>query len=233
MILLNATVQGNPNLKRTKVSNLDLRYELYPRSGEVFTVGVFYKNFEDPIEQNLQQGGAIFQFDNPEKATAYGTELEFRKRLDIVDGLKNFTVQANAAYIYSKVTDTKNNTERPLQGQSPYLLNFGLMYDLEKAGFNSTLLYNQIGRRIYLVGNSDNGDPSVWEAPRPVLDLQVGKKLIKNKAEIRLNVSDILNQTQYFYQNNLDNNSFEKEVDAYRFTRKFGTTFSLTFNYSL
>lgn len=230
---LNATVKGNPNLKRTKVSNLDLRYELYPRPGELFTVGVFYKKFDDPIEQNLQQGGAIFEFDNPEKAIAYGAEIEFRKRLDMLDGLKNFTLQANGAYINSKVTDIKNNTERPLQGQSPYLVNVGLMYDLEKAGINSTLLYNQIGRRIYLVGNSDNGDPSVWEAPRPVLDLQVGKKLIKNKAEIRLNISDLLNQTQYFYQNNLDNNTFEKGVDAYRFTRKFGTTFSLTFNYSL
>lgn len=230
---LNATVMGNPNLKRTKVTNLDVRYELYPRSGEAFTVGVFYKKFDDPIEQYLQQGGAIFEFQNPEKATAYGAEIEIRKRLDIISGLKNFTVQANAGYINSKVTDTKNNVERPLQGQSPYLLNFGLMYDLEKAGFNSTLLYNQIGRRIYLVGNTDNGDPSVWEAPRPVLDLQIGKKLMQNKAEIRLNISDILNQTQYFYQNNSTSTTFEKEKDPYRFTRKFGTTFNLTFNYSL
>jgi hypothetical protein len=230
---LNATVKGNPNLKRTKVTNLDVRYELYPRSGEVVTAGLFYKHFKDPIEQNLQQGGAIFEFDNPEKATAYGIEVEFRKRLDIVKGLKNFTLQANAAYINSKVTDSKNNTQRPLQGQSPYLINIGLMYDLEKSGLNATLLYNQIGRRIYLVGNSDNGDPSVWEAPRPLLDFQLGKKLLKNKAEVRLNISDLLNRTQYFYQNNLENNTFQKGKDAYRFTRKFGTTFSLTFNYSL
>jgi hypothetical protein len=230
---LNATVQGNPNLKRTKVTNLDLRYEFYPRAGEVVTAGVFYKNFKDPIEQNLQQGGAIFQFDNPEKAVAFGFEVEFRKKLDIITALKNFTVQANGAYIYSKVTDSKNNTVRPLQGQSPYLLNIGMMYDLEKLGVNATLLYNQIGRRIYLVGNSDNGDPSVWEAPRPLLDFQLGKKLMKNKAELRLNISDLLNRTQYFYQNNLNNNKFEKGKDAYRFTRRFGTTFGLTFNYSL
>jgi outer membrane receptor protein involved in Fe transport len=43
---VSATAAGNPNLVRTKVTNLDLRYEMYPRSGEVFTVGLFYKYFD-------------------------------------------------------------------------------------------------------------------------------------------------------------------------------------------
>jgi len=235
---LNSAVQGNPNLLRTKVTNVDLRYEVYPRSGEVFTAGVFYKNFDKPIEQNLQQGGAIFEFQNPDRATAYGAEVELRKRLDfITGGLKNFTIQANAAYIKSNVKDEKRNIDRPLQGQSPYLLNFGLLYDLEEPGFNATLLFNQIGKRIYLVGDipasGGGGAPDIWEAPRPVLDFQVSKKFIHKKAELRLNASDILNKTQYFYQNRDENTGFQKGSDAYRFTRKFGTTFSITFNYSL
>lgn len=234
---LNSAVQGNPDLLRTKVTNFDLRYEVYPRAGEVFTLGVFYKNFDKPIEQILQQGGAIFTFSNPEKATAYGAEIEVRKRLDFIgDGLKNFTVQANAAYIKSKVTDTAKNIDRPLQGQSPYLLNFGLLYDLEPAGFNATLLFNQIGKRIYLVGDipssGGGGAPDIWEAPRPVLDFQVSKKIIHKKAELRLNISDILNKTQYFYQNNDNNTGLQKDSDRYRFTRKYGTTFSVTFGYS-
>ena len=232
---LNSAVQGNPNLERTKVSNLDLRYEFYPRAGEVFTVGGFYKYFDKPIEQNLL-GGTIFQFQNPDEATAYGVEAEFRKKLDVISGLKNFTIQANAAYIHSNVEDAGKDISRPLQGQSPYLLNVGLLYDLEKLGLNATLLYNQIGKRIYLVGDIQAGGGSfadVWEAPRPVMDFQIGKKLLKNKAELRLNVSDILNKTQYFYQNGDDNTKFQKNKDAYRFTRKFGTTFGLTFNYSL
>lgn len=233
---LNSAVQGNPNLERTKVTNLDLRYELYPRSGEVFTAGVFYKYFDKPIEQYLQQGGAIFTYLNPEKATAYGIEAEVRKRLDMITGLKNFTIQANAAYIKSNVKDEERNIDRPLQGQSNYLLNLGLMYDLEKAGLNATVLLNQIGNRIYLVGESGvtiaGGVPDIWEASRPVLDFQLGKKLLKNKAEVRLNASNILNNTQYFYQNGDDNTGFQKDKDPYRFTRKFGTTYSITFNYS-
>ncbi len=233
---LNSAVQGNPDLVRTKVTNLDLRYELYPRSGEAFTLGVFYKYFDKPIEQYLQQGGAIFTYLNPDKARAYGVETEIRKRLDMISGLKNFTIQANAAYILSNVKDAVRQIDRPLQGQSNYLLNVGLMYDLEKAGLNATLLFNQIGKRIYLVGESGvsiSGVPDIWEAARPVLDFQLGKKVLKNKAEIRLNVSNILNGTQYFYQNADDNTGFKKGKDAYRFTRKFGSTYSITFNYSL
>lgn len=232
---LNSSVQGNPDLKRTKVTNIDLRYEIYPRSGETITAGVFYKHFDNPIEQNLL--GVTFVFQNPDKATAYGAEIEFRKKLDMIPGLKNFTLQANAAYINSKVSDTVLNIDRPMQGQSPYLLNLGLLYDLEKYGLNATLLFNQIGKRIYVVGDKDafggTQNPDVWEAPRPVLDLQIGKKILKNKAEIRLNISDIINRTQYFYQNANSNTGLQKGIDSYRFTRKFGTTFGLTFNYSL
>ncbi|WEK36412.1 MAG: TonB-dependent receptor [Candidatus Pseudobacter hemicellulosilyticus] len=237
---LNASVQGNPNLERTKVTNLDLRYELYARPGEVFTAGVFYKYFDKPIEQifNLGGGGAsTFSFQNPDKATSYGVELEFRKRLDFAQALRNFTFQANAAYIHSKVeTDAKNiQIDRPMQGQSPYLINLGLNYDNQEKGFSATLLFNQIGQRIYLVGDVTQGagQPDIYEAPRPVLDFQMAKKLLKEKAEIRLTVSDILNRKQYFYQNGDDKHSFQKNDDYYRFTRKYGTVIGATFSYSL
>jgi hypothetical protein len=109
------------------------------------------------------------------------------------------------------------------------------LYDLEKAGLSSTILFNQVGPRIYLVGDltAGAGSPNIYEAPRALLDFQISKKLIKDKAELRLSISDILNATQYFYQNADDKNSFQKETDAYRFTRRSGTTFSVTFNYSL
>ncbi len=109
----------------------------------------------------------------------------------------------------------------------------GLLYDLEKYGFNATLLFNQFGHRIYLVQDVGSASPDIYEAPRPVLDLQLAKKVMKNKGEIRLNVADIINRTQYFYQNTNDKKSFQKGTDVYRFTRRYGTTFSITFNYSL
>ncbi len=235
---LNASVQGNPQLKRTKVTNLDLRYEFYPRSGEVFNVGVFYKQFEKPIEQIFNEGSggsSTFSFQNAAKAKVYGAEVEVRKKLDFAKALKNFTVQANASYIYSRVEDAKLSVNRPLQGQSPYVLNASLLYDLEKAGFSATLLYNRIGERIYLVGDisAGAGSPDIYEAPRDLIDFQMSKKVLKSKGEIRLNISDLLNQRQYFYQNADGKKSLQKGKDAYRFTRTFGSTFGLTFNYSL
>jgi TonB-dependent receptor len=235
---LNASVQGNPLLKRTKISNLDLRYEFYPRAGEVITLGAFYKKFSNPIEQIFNEGAggsSTFSYQNAEKASSYGAEFEFRKKMDIISGLKNFTFQSNASYIYSRVKDSRFRVDRSLQGQSPYVLNFGLLYDLSKYGFSATLLYNRIGERIYLVGDltSGAGSPDIFEAPRSLFDLQLSKKLIANKAEVRLNISDILAQTQYFYQNAGGKKSFQKNEDAFRFTRRFGTTFSVSFNYSL
>jgi TonB-dependent receptor len=235
---LNASVQGNPALKRTKVSNADIRYELYPRSGETFSLGAFYKYFADPIEQvfNAGSGGAsTFNYQNPEKAVSYGAEIEIRKRLDFINAFRNLSFQANAAYIFSRVEDKGLNLKRSLQGQSPYTVNLGLMYDLEEKGLSATLLFNQIGERIYLVGDisAGAGSPDIYEAPRPVLDFQISKKIIKNKGELRLNISDLLNQTQYFYQNTDDKTSFRKGKDPVRFSRKFGTGFGITFNYAL
>jgi TonB-dependent receptor len=233
---LNASVQGSPTLKRTKVTNADFRYELYPRAGEVFTAGIFYKDFDNAIEQLFGQAGggaSTFTFVNAKKATSYGAEVEFRKKLDFSNSLKNFTFQANVSYIHSRVKDEAKKVDRPLQGQSPYVLNVGLLYDLEKIGFNATLLFNQIGERIYLVQDAGTSSPDIYEAPRPLLDLQLAKKILKNKAEVKLNISDIINKTQYFYQNANDKRTFQKSTDALRFTRKNGTTFSLTVNYSL
>ncbi len=235
---LNASIQGNPLLKRSKNTNIDVRYELYPRAGEVFSFGAFYKLFKDPIEQMFSEGSggaSTFSYQNPKEASAYGAEVEYRKQLDFVDALKNFTFQANASYIYSRVKDDRFQINRPLQGQSPYLLNVGLLYDQEQKGINATLLFNQIGHRIYLVGDltAGAGSPDIYEAPRPVLDFQFGKKILNKKAEIRLNASDIINCTQYFYQNATDKTSFQKNKDALRFTRKYGTSFSVSFSYSL
>jgi outer membrane receptor protein involved in Fe transport len=67
---LNAAVSGEPNLKRTKITNLDLRYELYPAAGEVFTFGVFYKNFENAIESIYYEGSggsSLFTYQNVSK----------------------------------------------------------------------------------------------------------------------------------------------------------------------
>ncbi|MCS3796807.1 outer membrane beta-barrel protein [Niastella sp. OAS944] len=231
---LGATVLGSATLKRTKVSNADLRYEIYPRAGELFTLGVFYKYFDSPIELAFNQSGAgssnTFNYQNANNAKGYGVEFEMRKKLDFVEALKNLTLTTNLSYIHNRVEFGNKSLDRPMQGQSPYIINAGLQYDVEKLGLTSTLLYNQIGRRIAYVGNEQV--PAIWEAPRPLLDFQIGKKIIKEKGELKLNVSDILNQKARFYHDLNDDGKYTKSKDALAVQRIYGTTFSLTFGYN-
>ena len=232
---LGATVQGRSDLQRTKITNVDLRYELYPNAGELFTVGLFYKYFKNPIEVYFNQTGvgtsSTFNFLNAEQAASYGVELEVRKKLDFSSALKNFTVTGNLSYIKSDVNDSRSNIDRPMQGQSPYVINLGLQYDVEKAGLTTTLLFNQIGRRIAYVGNDQT--PAIWENPRPLLDFQIAKKVLAKKGEIRLNVQDLLNKRAYFYHDLDTNSKLGKSTDAIAINRNYGTTISLTFGYAI
>jgi outer membrane receptor protein involved in Fe transport len=226
---LGATIAGNSALVRTKVTNFDLRYELYPRGGELMTVGVFYKYFKNPLEAYINPAsgdGSTYNLLNADEANSFGAELEFRKKLDFNTTLKNFTVQGNFSYIYNRV----KSLDRAMQGQSPYLLNASLQYDLEKYGINTTLLFNQIGRRIALVGGSDQ--PPIWENPRPVLDFQIAKKVIKNKGEVKLNIADIFNRQAIFYTDINDNKKYDKNADAFAIKRKYGTNVSISFGYN-
>ena len=229
---LSASVQGNTGLLRTKVSNFDLRYELYPRGGELITFGVFYKYFKKPLEANINPvagDGTTYNLVNADEANSFGAELEFRKKLDFNTSLKNFTVQGNVSYIYNRVSAIGTAEARPMQGQSPYLLNATVQYDLEKYGLSTTLLFNQIGRRIALVGGLDQ--PPIWENPRAILDLQVAKNVLKKKGEIKINVSDFLNQQAIFYWDN-DMNKKYFSGDAFAIKRRYGSNVSVSFGYN-
>lgn len=236
---LGSTVAGNTGLQRTKVSNFDLRYELYPRAGELFTIGAFYKYFENPIESffNPGSGGGNFNFINAEEANSFGAEVEVRKKLNNVPALKNFTVQSNVSYIYNRVsgvagTSTGGVLDRPMQGQSPYLINASVQYDIEKQGISTTLLFNQIGRRIAYVGGQDGEAPNIWENPRPILDFQIAKSVLNKKGEVKLNVSDIINKTAIFYYDLNDNKKYDAANDNFAIKRKYGSNISLSFGYN-
>ncbi len=231
---LGATVAGNTALERTKVTNVDLRYELYPRAGELFTVGVFYKYFNKPLELYFNQTGAgsssTFNYINADKATGFGAEVEMRKKLDFFRPLKNFTFQTNLAYIYNRVQRGSSKLDRPMQGQSPYVINASLQYDIEKLGINTTLLYNQIGDRIFYVGGDQ---PPVWEATRSVFDFQITKKILKNAGEIKFSAADLLNNVANYYQDLNDNRKYDSHSDALNIRRQYGTNFSISFAYKI
>ena len=243
-----ASTAGNDTLKRGSINNYDVRYEFYPKAGEVMSLGAFYKSFTDPIELKLNEASngsnRLYEFINANKANLFGIEAEIRKSLSFLNGgqeegwLKNLYFNANASYIFSKVTidGVNQNTgeknppvNRPLQGQSPYLINAGFQYDGAK-GTNLSMLYNRIGQRLTLVGNETIGE--IYEKPRDLIDLQISQKVLKNNGEVKLTVGDVLNQQVATYENRDNKTSFNKTNDRYfsRFTP--GTTITVGFSYT-
>jgi hypothetical protein len=100
---------------------------------------------------------------------------------------------------------------RPLQGQSPYILNGGLQYLDNTKNWGVSLSYNLIGRRIVIVGGTT--EPNIWENPRHVLDLQLSKTF-KQKLELKLNVRDLLAQNQIRYQDINNNGKLDKGSES-------------------
>lgn len=241
-----ASVSGTPGLKRSSILNGDLRYEYYPKAGEVLSLGAFYKNFADPIELRLNESSTgsrrQYEFQNAEKADLVGVEAEFRKSLGFLSAnaewLERLYFNGNASVIFSKVTlgntDASGNklpaTNRPLQGQSPYLVNAGLQYDAEK-GTNISILYNRIGQRLSLVGNTQFSD--IYEKPRDLVDFQISQKVFNKKGEVRLTISDILNQQVMTYQNKNSAKAYNAGTDIMFTSYTPGTTFTIGFNYNL
>lgn len=238
----NNSVVGNPSLKRGQINNFDLRYELYPSQGEAITATVFYKNFSNPIEFSTDgqsnQDLRKFTYRNAETAYALGFELDIRKKLTFLgasEWLNNFIAFTNVSFIKSQVdVVTFLGTEkRPLQGQSPFLINAGLQFNTTKSGFSTSLLYNRIGDRIYVVG-IDEGYPAWIDKGRDVIDLQISKRLLKNKAEIKFNLSDLLAQDFLIYQNFTDYKLRFRENDSRSiFRSNQGSNLSISFSYNI
>lgn len=246
------TITGNPNLKRANITNADFRYEYYPSAGEAITAGVFYKNFENPIEAKMDDQSnldlLIFGYQNAKSAYAAGLEIDFRKKMSFISDakwLENLIVGGNFSYIYSRV-DASNiigttntigtKTDRPLQGQSPYLINGSILYNMPKTGFAFSAMYNRIGHRIAIVGNATI--PTTWENGRDVIDLQISKAVLKNKGEVKLTVGDLLNQATTFYWNTDTKDAYMKGSskagkgnDQVFQQYRLGTTLTLGFNY--
>lgn len=237
----NVNVFGEPKLKQSKTTNVDLGYAIYPASGEAFTASAFFKHFDSPIEQKLDPGasGRSFGYFNAESATLYGIEAEFRKTLGFIgDRFSNFTFNANASYIKSEVdvpTTVNAEGKRPMQGQSPYLVNAGFQYSSKNSNpLGVTLLFNRIGKRIWVVGNVR--DPDIYEKPRNVLDLQLSQKFAKSRAEVKLNYSDILNNKAIYYQKPKGTSpsaGFDENTDHVNISDRFGSTVSLSLSYTI
>ena len=237
---LASSVQGNPDLTSCYIHNADLRYEYYPSNGEMITIAAFYKHFKNPIEWTYTVAGGtdlIYSYKNAEGATSYGMELDIKKNLGFM-GLDDFSLIFNGSIIKSNVDFAEGDQEadRPMQGQSPYLINTGLFYQNDRIRFSGSLLYNRIGKRLVGVGRSIGTTqddivtiPDSYEMPRNTIDLNLSQKVGKY-VEVKLSIKDILAEPVCFKQFDTVrlNNGQMKDVEE--ITRKYypGRNFNLS-----
>lgn len=206
---LASSVQGNTALKACYIENVDLRYELYLSSGDQISLAAFFKHFDSPIEWTYTVTGGtdlVYSYENAKSAQSYGLELDVRKTLDFI-GLKGLTLVFNGSLIKSRVKFDKNSRQknRPMQGQSPYLINLGLFYNNKQ--WAAALQYNRIGKRLIGVGRSlgSTADqtvtiPDSYEMPRNSLDISLSRTL--GHFNLKLGVKDLLGEKVIFKQFN-------------------------------
>jgi len=163
----------------------------------------------------------IYFYFNLKSSTNNGVEIDLRKSLGFISPasgwLKNIYVSANGSWMNAKVNydvaslikaasdavggapsgNTPDTRKRALQGLSPYVINGGIGYFGKVIGAN--ISYNKYGRRIVSGGVFPYQDQ--YEKPRDVVDLQLSAMLLKNKLQVRFNISDLLQQDYVIYQN--------------------------------
>ena len=234
---LASDVQGNTDLRSCYIDNVDLRYEFYPSRGETVSLAAFYKHFDSPIEWTYTVAGGtdlVYSYKNALSADNYGLELDLRKDLGFI-GLENFSLSFNGALIQSHVhfEEGSREADRPMQGQSPYLINTGLFYNNKDLGLDIAVLYNRIGRRIIGVGRSEGSTggediarvPDSYEMPRNSLDFTLSKSL-GGHFDIKFYVRNILGEEVVYKQ-------FEGDIEQIARSWNPGRNIGLQFIYTL
>ena len=224
-----AQIRGNADLQNGYNYNIDLRYELFEKNGDMLSITAYYKHLKAPIErvQTLSGGSAVHSFRNADNGMATGVEIEFRKEI-----VKDLRFGVNGSYMYTNVKlpegGAYTNSQRALQGASPYLANADLTYSPAFSNdrqLSVALLYNRQGPRIHSVGISGLGD--IKQQPVHTLNF-TGSYRFNRRFAVKLQVNDLLNQDILFKQE-VPTTGDKVEVERFR----KGTGFEVGFSYDL
>ncbi|MBD3225393.1 MAG: TonB-dependent receptor plug domain-containing protein [Caldithrix sp.] len=232
--------RGNPGLKRTIISNLDLRWEWFTKPGEILAVSGFYKELNDPIElafaTGTTQSNPIVEYKNVPKARIMGAEFELRLGLGtLTPYLSNFMFGTNLSLVDSRVDisdselairrgiDPEAEDTRSLAGQSDLIWNADLIYQNPTSGTTASLYFNYFSERLSVV--SANITPDVFEQPAPQLDLILSQRIFDG-VKAKFSVKNLLN-SEYKELYNFSG----KEYIYQSYTK--GITYSLKLSYQI
>ena len=200
------------NLRETKISNYDVRWEMFQKGGQTIALSGFYKTFRDPIEiVQYVQATNNFQPRNVGDGQVLGIELEMRKNLTFIsESLAEFSFNTNVTITDSRIDmsateyqsrldnaregETVENT-RDMAGQAPYIVNAGIQYAGFTNGLEVGMFYNVQGETLVFVGIADR--PDVYSVPFHSLNFNLNKDFgPEDRMNVNFSVSNILNDNK-------------------------------------
>lgn len=238
--------KGNPDLEKSEIYNFDVKYEMFPQSGQLFSATAFYKQINNPINLALTRGssGYFFYANTGEKGSVFGFEVE--AKTDLIknkddEGLLNITANITKMWLNQDLFENyqyKDLTESSLQGASDFIINGSLSYGNKKEKeFIATLTGNYSSDKIFSLGGAEGFanrateyNDQIIEKGFITLDLVMSKDITEN-LQVKLVGRNLLNpeikQTQDV-RNLINGIETNETVLSY----KKGSQLSLSFKYT-
>ncbi len=230
---------GNQFLKPSDNNNVDLKWEYFPKTGELLSVTAFGKYIQNPISKTyINSSDPFFSYLNAgDWAYVYGVEAEIRKDIATFGNSKLYTF-LNASYMNSKaelnnekvLKETQNVysvnfdvKEDKLQGAADFVANANLGYNYKFAtgsDMDLMLAYSYVGNYIYSISTQKIGN--IIQKPTQSLDF-IAKLNFKNNINVGLAAKNLINPEIKRVQENALNS------ETYNFKR--GRIFSLSVGY--
>ena len=211
---------GNEFMYPSRAYNVDLKWEFFPKSSELFSAAVFGKYITDPMNKFVMASSSNeFTYANTgDWAKLYGLELEARKDLLTFNSgpkssklsfwgnvtlmhtnqeLDNEKVDRETDYVYSDF----DKDEEELQGAAPFIANASLSYTLQwnqNHSLTPAVVYNYTSDRLFLIGYSAVGNQV--DKAFHTLDFVVVSKL--KKLGISFSAKNILDPAIERFQEN-------------------------------
>ncbi|WP_422857858.1 carboxypeptidase-like regulatory domain-containing protein [Flagellimonas sp. S174] len=238
-------ILGNTDLENSDNLNLDLKYEIFPDNNSLFSVNLFTKIIDNPIERLIADSGSFIRtvFDNTDSATLFGAEFEVQSTLGFLlqnESLDNISFGANVTLMDSNVSISDElqqelnltNTSRRLQGASDFLLNADINYDVTfspKLKSKFTFLFNTFSERISSVGSGTGSVQYEDEFEQPFNNLSfIWANKIGKGLEASFKVNNILDDT---YERTIVNSNPGQTGNVSRVSYQVGTSLSLSCSY--
>ncbi len=203
------SARGNPDLRRTRIRNFDLRWE-WIRPPHLLAVSAFLKQMRDPIESVIEPSNetTIVSFRNTQGARNAGVEVELRQDFGFLGPAgKKLQISGNYAYVRSRVTigpqslNVLTSLRRPLIGQSEHLINAALDWEIPRWNASSVrVLAQYVGRRLMEVGAYGLAD--IAQEGIPTVDLVFSKQFLTEakRMEVKLSMENLLDRPIRFFQ---------------------------------